>query len=179
MHVKTYIISLFFLIFAYAKAQTILPNISIYNFKIEENNPKQVWVQAIDTTKQKNTSINGTFTFYINGFTKVLEFKNGIAICELKLKKSSFVYFKHENETSNPSNLYFVYKYDNRLNPFKISWYILMAIPIGLILMGYMFKKIIGYAIFLLVAFFYFNYSGGLTVGTFLQSVFDGLRNIF
>lgn len=181
LRIKTYILGLFLVSGVSLQAQPITESNSIANFIVKENsqNGNQLLVQAIDTAKQNNSRINGTFTFYVNGFTQALEFKDGQASCELKLRKSSFIYFKHENETSNPSNLYYVYKGNSGLNPFKISWLLLVAIPIGLVLIGYMFKKIIGLAIFLLAAYFYFNHSGGLSVGTFFESVFDGLRNLF
>jgi len=160
-----------------------LPTLSntIYNFTITENNEveNKLLVHALDSAKQNNNFVNGTFIFYINGFTQALEFKSGVATCELKLNKSSFVYFKHENETSNPSNLYYIYKGKTGFNPFKISFYLLLAIPIGLILIGYMFKKIIGLAIFLFLGYLYFNNTNGLSIGTFFSSVIDGLRNIF
>lgn len=181
LSIKTCILGLLLCLGTSLQAQSIAQNNTIANFTVKENsqNGNQLLVQAIDTAKQNNSSINGTFTFYVNGFTQALQFKNGVASCELKLSKSSFIYFKHENEASNPSNLYYVYKGDSGLNPFKISWLLLVAIPIGLVLIGYMFKKIIGLAIFLLVAYFYFNHNGGLSVGTFFASVFDGLRNLF
>jgi hypothetical protein len=180
--IQTYSIGLLLCLSASLQAQEAVAQQGVvHTFTVTQNNenPNQLTVTAADTTKQNSLGINGTFVFYVNGFTQLLRFKNGVAKCLLQLSKSSFVYFKHENEANNPSNLYYVYKSGSGLSPFKISWFLLLMVPVVFILIGYMFKKIIGLAMFALSAYLYFGHSSGLSVGTFLASVFDGLKNIF
>jgi len=43
----------------------------------------------------------------------------------------------------------------------------------------YMFRKVVGFIIFLLLAYIYFNYSKGLTLSTFIESIIDGLKGLF
>jgi len=169
---------LFFLISLYANAQK---GFLIKNFTVKENllQNNKIAVIATDSLDQPQESVNGTYSFTINGFKQLLKFNNGVAVSDMEIEKSAFVYIKHENEQSGPSKMYYIIKSDAGLNPVKISWYILLIIPIGLILIGYMFRKLIGIIIFILMAYIYFNYSKGLSFPTFLESIFDGLKNLF
>ena len=153
----------------------------IHNFTVKENllNNNGLAIVATDSLGNPDVSIEGNFLFVINGFTQSLDFSDGVAFCKLQLQKSSFLYIKHENEISKPANLFFVYKTDAGLNPFKISWYLLLAIPIGLILLGYMFKKIIGIVLLLLAAYMYFNQGNGLPFRTFFESIIHGIKRLF
>jgi hypothetical protein len=154
---------------------------TINYFIVKENLLKneKLAIIASDSLNNPLESINGTFNFSVNGFKQELAFNNGVAICSLQIEKSAFVFIKHINEFGSHSNLYFVQKKNNDLKPYKISWYLLLVLPIGLILIGYMFRKLIGLMVFILVALVYFNYSKGLSIPTFFESVFDGLKNIF
>ena len=154
---------------------------NINNFVIKENLLKNEKIAIIATDSLENPieTINGIFNFSINGFKQELRFNDGVAICPLQIEKSAFIFVKHSNDFGDHSNLYYVYKKDNDLNPFKISWIFLIAIPVILIPIGYMFRKLIGFVIFVLILFIYFNYSKGLTIPTFLESILDGLKNLF
>ena len=153
----------------------------IQHFTVKENllNNNGLAIVATDSLGNPDEKIRGNFLFVINGFTQSLDFNDGVAFCKLQLQKSSFIYIKHENGINKPANLYYVYKTDSGLNPFKISWYLVLGIPIGLILIGYMFKKIIGIVLLLLAAYMYFNNSNGLSLGTFFESVLNGLKSLF
>lgn len=178
--IKTFILSFFLFIGASLKAENQVIIAPIQNFTVKENllNNDGLAIVATDSLGNPDEKIRGNFLFVINGFTQSLDFNNGVAFCKLQLQKSSFLYIKHDNEISKPANLFFVYKTDSGLNPFKVSWYLLLAIPIGLILIGYMFKKIIGIMLFLLAAYMYFNHSNGLSIGTFLESIFHGIKSL-
>lgn len=154
---------------------------SIDYFIVKENLLKneKLAIIATDSLENPNENINGTFSFSVNGFKQELVFNDGVAVCPLQIEKSAFVFIKHLNENRTHSNLYYVHKKDTNLNPYKISWYLLLIIPIGLILIGYMFRKLIGLIILVFVAFSYFNYSKGLSIPTFFESIFDGIKNIF
>ncbi|KHJ38115.1 hypothetical protein PBAC_16560 [Pedobacter glucosidilyticus] len=171
-----------FLLFGITRAFSQTPeNFTIKNFIIKESFLKadKIAVIVTDSLKNPRTSINGTYKFDINGFSKDLIFHDGVANCDMPIEKSTFMYIKHENDETDVSNLYYIYKSSESLTPMSISWYFLLAIPIGLILLGYMFRKLIGLMVFTLMAYIYFNYSKGLSIGTFIESIFDGLKNLF
>lgn len=154
---------------------------NINYFTVKENLLKgqKLAIIATDSLENPDESINGIYNFSINGFKQELKFNDGVAVCPLQIDKSAFIFIKHINDLKSPSNLYFVYKKNTDLNPIKISWYLLLIIPIGFILIGYMFRRMIGFVIFILMILFYFYYSKGLSIPTFFESVFDGIKNIF
>jgi len=160
-----------------ARADAIL----IKNFTIKENPfaKDEVAVVATDTAGTIQENVNGLFKFTINGFDENLNFENGTAFYHHKLNKSSFIYLKHIDERSSNSALYYVYKRDTSLNPIHISWIILIAIPIILVLLAYMFKRFIIIAAIIFCVFLYFNHHSGLSAGTFFDTVFDGLKHVF
>jgi hypothetical protein len=153
----------------------------INHFIVKENTLQDDKIAIIvsDSLQNSLAQINGTYNFSVNGFKQSLIFENGISVCPLQIEKSAFVFIKHINHTSNPSQLYFIYKQDKNLKPYPISWYLLLMIPIGLILIGYLFRKLIGIIILILVLLSYFNYSKGLSIPIFLESILDGLKNLF
>lgn len=155
--------------------------ILIKNFTIKENPfaKDEVAVVATDTAGVVQENISGLFKFTINGFDENLNFENGTAFYHHKLDKSSFIYLKHTDESGSNSALYYVYKRDTSLNPIHISWLILIAIPIILVLLAYMFKRFIIIAAIIFCVFLYFNHHSGLSVGTFFDTVFDGLKHVF
>lgn len=153
----------------------------INHFIVKENilQDDKIAIIASDSLLNPAEEINGTYNFSVNGFKQALIFQNGVSVCPLQIEKSAFIFIKHNNQTSNPSQLYFIYKQDKNLKPYPINWYLLLAIPIGLILIGYLFRKLIGIIILILVLMSYFNYSKGLSIPIFLESVLDGLKNLF
>lgn len=179
--IKTYLVYILLFISVSVKAQNAFETNSIHSFTIKQSqlSSQKLAVFALDTLQQNNVNIAGTFVFSVNGLSQSLLFKNGESELNVNLKKSSFLYVKFENESNNPANLYYVYKTDNGLNPFKVNLFLLLIIPVGLILIGYMFKKVIGIAIFLVSLYFYFNHSNGLSFGTFFQTIFDAIKNLF
>lgn len=175
-----YILFLFLTIFLSTSfAQGSLKTIDYFMVKENLLKNEKLAIIATDSLENPNESINGTFNFSVNGFKQELVFNNGVAVCPLQIEKSAFVFIKHLNENGTHSNLYYIYKKDTNLNPYKINWYLLLVIPIGLILIGYMFRKLIGLIILILVAFSYFNYNKGLSIPTFFESIIDGIKNIF
>ena len=134
---------------------------------------------ATDSVDNPNETINGVYAFTVNGFKQELRFNDGVAVCPLQIEKSSFIFIKHLNDSGSPSKLYYVYEKQGNLNPITISWYLLLIVPIGLILIGYMFRKMIGLVIFILAILFYFYSSKGLSIPTFFESILDGIKNIF
>jgi hypothetical protein len=155
--------------------------IAINHFIIKENPfaKDEIAVIATDTANNIQENVNGIFTFTLNGFTEQLTFDKGTAFYRHKLEKSSFLYIRHQNDDGTHSMLYYVYRHDSRLTPVKISWILLICIPLGLVLLGYLFKRFIIIAFIIFCIFLYFNHSNGLNISTFFQSIIDGLKGIF
>lgn len=156
-------------------------NASINNFLVKENLLKnnKLAIIAADSLNNPNENINGIYTFSVSGFTQSLKFNDGIAVLQLPIEKSTFIYLKHQNEAGTHSKLVYVYKKDSDLNPIAINSLWLFVIPIVLIIMAFAFRKLIIIAVIIFLVFIYFNHSNGLNVSTFFESVFDGLKNVF
>lgn len=158
----------------------IAQNANINNFLVKENLLKnnKIAIIAADSLAQPLEKINGVYTFSVSGFTQVLTFKDGVAILPLQIDKSTFIYFKHQNDEGTHSKLIYVYKKEGSLNPFTISRIFLIIIPLVIVLLVLAFKKFIYIGIILLIAFMYFNLSNGLDISTFFETTFDYLRNL-
>lgn len=178
MLIKTALSALLILLtFSVAEAAEI----HLDQFILKENPfaKDEVAVVACDSAGNTQESINGLFTFTVNGFREDLQFNNGTAFYHHKLEKSSFLYLKHRDDSGSNARLYYIYKHDSKLDPYKISWKFLVAVPIILILFGYLFKRFIIIAFMIFCLFSYFNYHGGMSLGTFFETIFDGLKNLF
>lgn len=161
----------------FAHADTV----SINHFVVKENpfSKNEVAVEAVDTAGNIREAVNGAFTFSMNGFLEQLTFDKGVAFYRHKLNTSTFIYAKHANDKGTHGILYYIYKHDDKLTPIHISWILLIAIPLALVLLGYMFKRFIIIAIVIFCIFMYFNYHNGLSMPTFFESVIDGLKGMF
>ncbi|WP_316806391.1 hypothetical protein [Pedobacter agri] len=154
---------------------------AINNFLVKENLLKnnKLAIIAADSLNVPNENINGTYTFSVSGFTQILKFNDGIAVLPLPIDKSTFVYIKHQNDTGTHSKLVYVYKKDTDLTPYSINSLWLFIIPIALVIIAFAFRKLIIFVVVAFLIFVYFNHSSGLNIGTFFESIFDGLRNLF
>jgi hypothetical protein len=168
---------LLFVICCFAQADTI----TINHFIIKDNpfGQSQIAVVATDSLDAPLEKVNGIFTFTVNGFDQQLVFNKGVAFYGPKLEKSIFLYLRHNNDTGIHAKLYYVYKHDEKLVPFHISWGWLLVIPLALVLLGYLFKRFIIIAAVIFLIFLYFNYHNGLSFPTFFESIIDGLKSMF
>lgn len=148
------------------------------NYDVKENLLKnsKLAVIACDTANVPLEQINGDYLFTINGFEQHLKFSDGVAIVPLKIDKSTFVFFKHHNELGNHNKLFFVKKSEKGLNPIKINVLWLILAPIAIVLIISAVRKYLWIGILLLIAYFYLGHSNGLSVGTFLDSLFSQLQ---
>ncbi|TDG36976.1 hypothetical protein EZJ43_06765 [Pedobacter changchengzhani] len=155
-------------------------NANINNFLIKENllKNKKLAIIAADSLNMPNENINGNYTFSVSGFTQNLKFNDGIAVLQLPIEKSTFIYIKHQNDTGTHSKLVYVYKKDNDLNPIAINSLWLFLIPVILVIVAFAFRKMIIVAVIVFLVFVYFNHSSGLNLSTFFESIFDGLKNL-
>jgi hypothetical protein len=163
----------------FALADTV--TVAINHFVIKENPfaKDEVAIVATDTLGNIRENVNGVFNFTLNGFQEELTFDKGTAFYRHKIGKSTFLYAKHQDDSGTHGILYYIYKQNDKLNPLHISWILLLAIPCGLFLLAYMFKRFIIIAIIIFAVFMYFNYHNGLSMPTFFESIIDGLKNIF
>ena len=153
----------------------------IRHFVVKENPfaKDELAIVAVDTLNNILENVNGVFNFSLNGFQEELSFDKGTAFYRHKIARSTFLYAKHQDDSGTHGILYYIYKQDDKLNLVHISWVLLLAIPCGLFLLAYMFKRFIIVAIIIFGIFMYFNYHNGLSIPTFFESIIDGLKNIF
>ncbi len=155
---------------------------SIRNFTVREalmRNGKLAIV-ACDTADKPTESVNGTFRFVLNGFQQELQFHDGVAVSPLPIDKSAFVFVKHQDEAGSYGKLFFVMKKgDGSLNPIAINWIWLIAIPLGIILIIYVFRKLLIWGLLVLAILFYFNYSKGLDLDNLFDTIFHGIKSLF
>ncbi|WP_432709846.1 hypothetical protein [Pedobacter sp.] len=153
----------------------------INNFIIKESLLKnsKLAVIAVDSAETPLEHINGTYTFSVSGFKQTLKFNDGVAILPLQLERSTFVYIKHLNDKGTHSKLIFVHKKDGTLTPYVINAIALILFPLLVIVVAFLFRKLIIIAIIILAVFVYFNHSNGLDLGTLFETLFDTLKMMF
>jgi hypothetical protein len=174
---RIYLLMLSMMIYSFTIAQSV----NVDHFIVKESLLKNSKLAIIATDSLENPleTINGTYTFTVSGFTQELKFNDGVAILPLQLERSSFVYIKHQNDSGTHSRLLYVYKKDGSLSPYAISSMWLVLFPAIIILLAFAFRRFIIVAVIILLVFMYFNHSNGLSIGTFFESIFDGLKSVF
>ena len=152
----------------------------IDHFIVKENLIKngKLAVIATDADENPTDSISGTYQFVINGFNQELEFNEGVAITPNAIEASAFVFLKHRNQQGSHGRLYYVLKNDNGLNPIAINWYYLILIPAVVLLIAYLFKRLMVLAIVVLVGFFIYNYSKGLDLENIFETITHGIKGL-
>lgn len=166
----------------YAQTDTAtVQRIAVNNFVVKENLLKnnKIAIIAADENEKPIESLNGTFQFSINGFQQELKFNDGVAVAPQAIDKSTFLYLRHENESGTHGKLYYIYKKDDNLSPYRVNWLVLILIPLGIIIIATLFRKFIIIGGIILVAFLIFNSKNGLGIPTFFDTVFDGLKGLF
>lgn len=154
---------------------------TINHFILKENliNNGKLAIIACDTSEQPLDHLNGDYTFTINGFKNVLHFRDGIATSPQPIDKSSFVFIKHENNAGDHSSLYYVLKKENGLKPVKIGSFMLLFIPLGILLIAFMFRKLILVGILGVVVYLYFHYDKGLSFDAYADTLISSVKNLF
>ena len=151
---------------------------SINHFIVKENLIKNGKLAIIATDANENPldSISGTYQFVINGFEQALKFNEGVAITPHAIESSAFVFIKHRNQQGSHGRLYYVLKNDGGLNPIAINWYYLILIPAVILLVAYLFKRLMILAVVILVGLFIFNYSKGLNLENLFETLAHGIK---
>jgi len=153
---------------------------SLDNYIVKENLVKndKLAIIACDSAERPMDNINGHFLFTINGFKQQLLFSEGVAITPQEIDKSSFVFLKHENAKGSHVKLYYVIKSDDGLNPIKVNWLVLLIIPLGIIVLAGVYKRLIVIAILVLCGYFYFNHHQGLSFEGAFETIYQGIKQI-
>lgn len=174
------LLSICMLFFCFYTAQARQKVNQVNNFIVRENLIKndKLAIIACDSAEQPTESVNGNFLFVINGFQQNLQFHNGVAIAPQPIEKSVFVFLKHKNEQGSHGKLFYILKSDGGVKPIQINWIWLVLIPLGIILLIYLFKRLIIFGIIILVALFYFNYSKGLNLENLLETIVHGIKGL-
>lgn len=151
---------------------------NINHFIVKENLIKNGKLAIIATDANENPldSISGTYQFVINGFEQTLKFNDGVAITPHAIETSAFVFIKHRNQQGSNGRLYYVLKNNNGLNPIVINWYYLILIPAIILLIAYLFKRLMILAVVILVGLFIFNYSKGLNLENLFETLVHGIK---
>ncbi len=152
----------------------------IANFIVKENLTQngKLAIIAVDSAELPQENINGTFVFELNGFQQDLSFHDGIAVVKHPLASSTFVFFKHKNQDNSIGKLYYIHKSEQALKPFKIYGLLLLIIPAGLLLVGYLFKRFLTVVVLLAIVYAYFHYSKGLDLGKIIESIFVAIKGL-
>jgi len=165
--------------FAQDTTSTNSANINYFIVKESLLKNSKLAIIATDSLEHPVESVNGIYTFTVSGFTQEVKFNDGVAILPLQLERSAFVYIKHQNDSGTHSKLLYVYKKDGALNPYAINSFWLVVFPAIIIFLAFAFRKFIIAAVIILVIFIYFNHSNGLSLPTFFETIFDGLKAMF
>lgn len=152
----------------------------IDHFIVKENLIKngKLAIIATDADENPTDSISGTYQFIINGFNQELKFHEGVAITPNAIEASAFVFIKHRNQRGSQGRLYYVLKNDTGLNPIAINWYYLILIPAVILLVAYLFKRLMVLAIVILIGLFIYNYSKGLDLESIFETITHGIKGL-
>ena len=155
--------------------------LDINNFIVKESLLKnsKLAIIAADSLETPLENINGTYTFTVSGFSQALRFNEGVAIVPLQLERSAFVYIKHVNDAGTHSKLVYVYKKDGSLSPYTVNSMWLVLIPLIIVVIVFLFRKLLVLGIIIFLILIYFNHSSGLGIGTFFETIFDALTRLF
>ncbi len=140
----------------------------IGDFKLEKSDGIQVVALKSGET---DPSIEGIYTFVINGYIENINFKNGKAKLSDNFSSSEIFYIKHEKQTETLRHLY--YSVGTWVVP--IPFWLLLIIPITFIVLAMFIKRIL--FIILLLGFVLFFVLQGLDMGSFYNLIKETIAN--
>lgn len=152
----------------------------INHFIVKETLTKngKLAIIATDSLENPLEHVNGTFQFSINGFTSGLEFRDGVATTDHEVENSTFAFFKHVNTNGSHGQLFYINKTETGFDIYKIGWFLLIMVPLILILIVMMFRKLLYVAIIAFLIILYINYKKGLDITTFFETIVHGIQNL-
>lgn len=154
--------------------------LEIKNFVVEDYllNSNKLRITATDQFDRPTDNVDGNFQFRINGFKNELTFSDGTSLIPQEISESTFIYLSHENESGRRGKLYYVCSRSGKLIPLEISWIFLAIIPLSILILIFLFRKLIIIGGVIMILFFVFSSKNGLNFSTFLETLFDGLKNL-
>ena len=155
---------------------TVLPiHRKIHELKVKStlfDNSKLTLV-ALDSLGNEDPSVNGAYPIEINGFEQSLIFVLGRSTFPGNLKNSAFISLKPVSITGSKPSFYLLIQWGGGVYPqnIHVSWLIL--IPLAMMVLGYIFRKLILFLVVLVILFFFFN--KGLDPIHYLTGIYDWL----
>lgn len=152
----------------------------ITNFAIAEDplNNNKLRITVTDQFDRPTDNIDGIFKFRINGFKNELTFSDGTSLIPQEISESTFIYLSHENESGTKGKLFYIFSRGNKLIPVGISWIFLAIIPLSILILVFLFRKLIIVGGVIMILIFVFSSKKGLDLSTFLETLFDGLKSL-
>lgn len=141
----------------------------ISDFKLE--NEEGLFVYALKDG-EIDKSIEGIYTFVINGYIENITFKNGKAALTENFHSSEVFYIKHEKQSETLRHLY----YSVGTWAIPIPFWLLLIIPLSFILLAMFIKRLL--FIILLVGFVLFFVLQGLEFSSFFSLIKESVANM-
>ncbi len=142
----------------------------IHDFRLENNNGLKVQVVGNDGNIDK--SIEGIYTFVINGYIENVNFKNGEAPLSKNFDSSEIFYIKHEKSNDTIRHLYYA------INGWTIPipFWLLVIVPVMFIVLAMFIKRIL--FLILLIGFVLFFVLQGMEFGAFISLIKEAASHL-
>lgn len=142
----------------------------LHDFELSNENSLKVLALSKNGTIDK--SIEGKYKFVINGYIEKIDFINGEATIPANVAESSILYLKHEKSTGEIHHLY----YQVAGYVFQIPFYILWLIPLIIIALALIIKRII--LMFLVIGVIVFFVAQGLALSDYFSLIQESIINL-
>lgn len=168
--------TILFLIFAFPSKANVIQDFEVKEYVTQDGT---LAIVVLDSVKQADKSIEGTFRFIINGFDHSLSFEQGVAVFPQVLSKSSFVFLKHKvNGNKEVGKYYYILKNEKGLKTIELNGLTLLLIPVLILFIAYVFKRFMFVFVLLALVFLYFYFTQGLDLGPFIDHIFFSLKKL-
>lgn len=154
---------------------------AIHDFEVKEyiTNDGTLAIVVLDSAKQVDKTVEGTFRFIINGFDHSLSFQQGVAVFPQALSNSSFVFFKHQsNGNEEVGKYYYIIMSDTGLKTVELNGLTLLLVPVVILFIAYVFRRFMFVFVLLALVFLYFYFVKGLEFGPFIDHMFFSLKKL-
>ncbi len=142
----------------------------VHDFRLE--NSDGLKIQSINKDGDIDKSIEGIYTFVINGYIEKIKFKNGEAPLSDNFNSSEIFYIKHEKSSETVRHLYYA------INGWTIPipFWLLIIIPVMFIILAMFIKRIL--FIILLIGFILFFVLQGMDVSSFINLIKEAVSHL-
>lgn len=170
MRIYIYVVLLMLPSLSLAGKQAI--NESIADFHLELNEHNQVIIKALKQVAP-DSPLNLAHSFAINGMPIVFNFKAGVAVLPAHLGKLSLLYIGPMQQPVNTiaAKMYFLFDLFGKKQLIQTPLWLIVCIPIGLIVLGFLVRKLLVYA--LIIGLIYLMINKETSLSLFLQAIYD------